>query len=93
VASEDLRLDGVDVGINLLVAKIESGLQALEDVAKFSGLEPQVRRARDRSDAKARVQGNRHSGLFGMWRTTRSPWRTPRATKARDSCSAPVSRS
>jgi hypothetical protein len=32
----------------------------LEDLAKFSGLEPQqVRRARDRSDAKARVQGNR----------------------------------
>src|ERR1700727_2745268 len=25
------------------------------------------------------------SGLFGMWRTARSPWRTPRATKARDS--------
>src|ERR1700733_10391755 len=32
------------------------------------------------------------SGLFGMWRTARSPWRTPRATKARDSSSAPVSR-
>jgi hypothetical protein len=38
----------------------ESGLQALEDLAQFGGLEPQVRRARDRSDAKTRIQGNRH---------------------------------
>jgi hypothetical protein len=37
----------------------------LEDLAKFSGREPQVCRARDRSDAKARVQGNRHFRAVG----------------------------
>src|SRR5277367_3045880 len=52
---EDLRLDGLDVGIKLLLAEIESGFQALEDLAQFGGLEAQVRRARDRSDAKTRV--------------------------------------
>src|ERR1700733_4408733 len=57
---EDLRLDGLDVGIKLLLAEIESGLQALEDLAQFGGLEPLVRRARDRSNAKTRVQRNRH---------------------------------
>src|SRR5208337_1913572 len=40
---EDLRLDGLDVGIKLLLAKIESGLQAPEELAQFGGLEPQVR--------------------------------------------------
>ena len=60
LCSEDFRLDGFDVRIKLLVAKIESRLQALEDLAQFGGLEPQVRRARDRSDAKTRIQGNRH---------------------------------
>src|SRR5580698_3463127 len=59
---KDLRLDGLDVGIKLLLAKIESGLQALEDLAQFGGLEPQVRRARDRSNAKTRVERDRHFG-------------------------------
>src|SRR5580698_2075560 len=59
---EDLRLDGLDVGIKLLLAKIERRLQALEDLAQFGGLEAQVRRARDRSDAKTRVYRNRHFG-------------------------------
>src|SRR5690242_20127756 len=59
---EDLRLDGLYVGIKLLLAKIESGLEALEDLAQFGGLEAQVRRARDRSDTKTRVQRNRHFG-------------------------------
>ena len=59
---EDLRLDGLDVGIKLLLAKIESGLQALEDLAQFGSLEPQVRRARDRSDTKTRIYRNRHFG-------------------------------
>ena len=59
---KDLRLDGLDVGIKLLLAKIERWLQALEDLAKFGGLEPQVRRTRDRSDAKTRVERNRHFG-------------------------------
>jgi hypothetical protein len=57
---EDLRLDGLDVGIKLLLAKIEGGLQALEDLAQFGGLEPQVCRARDRPNAKTRVHRNRH---------------------------------
>jgi hypothetical protein len=40
VLCEDPWLDGLDVRIELLVAKIESGLQALEDVAQFGGLKP-----------------------------------------------------
>src|ERR1700722_14098426 len=39
---QDLRLDGFDVGIKLLLAKIEGGPQALEDLAQFGGLEAQV---------------------------------------------------
>src|SRR3984957_21117032 len=57
---EDLRLDGLDVGIKLLLAKIESGLQALEDLTQFGGLEPQVRRARERSAPKTRVHRSPH---------------------------------
>ena len=60
VPCKDFRLDGLDVRIELLVAKIESGLQAFEDLAKFSCLESQVRRARDRPNAKTCVHRTRH---------------------------------
>src|ERR1700761_8623600 len=53
LASEDLRLDRLDLRIKLLLAEIESRSEALKDLAQFSRLEPQVRRTCDGSDAKA----------------------------------------
>ena len=90
---EDLRLDGLDLGIKLLRAKIESGLQALEHLAQFGGLEPQVRRARDRSDTKTRVRRNRH--FRPVRHVEHNPVSRPNAMgqESRDSRSAPVSRS